>query len=124
MFKQHDCNNQAHLFHAFHNLLLLGDFNLKDWDFVEAKPHDKPKPLVGVGSGVDGCFGGVEEGVLNKGAAVILSRNVSICFRDKALCRVSRGLIGGTPPKPSIAETYLTELLNCLKFKHYYLIFL
>lgn len=86
------------------NLLLPGDCNLNDWDFVDAKPHTgKPEPFVGVGNGVDGCLGGVEEGVLKRGAAVILSRNVSICFKDRALCRVSKGLIGGTPPKPSIA---------------------
>jgi hypothetical protein len=58
---------------------------------------------VGVGNGVDGYFGGVDDGVLNNGAAVICSRKVSICFSDRALWSVSRGRIGGTPPKPSIA---------------------
>lgn len=86
---------------------------MKDWDFVELRlPAGKPVPFVGVGNGVDGCLGGVEEGVLNKGAAVILSRNESICFKDKALCRVSKGLMGGTPPKPSIARMHLNFLDN------------
>lgn len=56
---------------------------------------------VGVNSGVDGNFGGDEAGVLNIVVVVIFSKNPSNCFKLSALCSVSRGLIGGTPPKPS-----------------------
>lgn len=56
---------------------------------------------IGVGNGVDGYFGGDDAGVLNDVAVVIFSRNVSNCFNDNALCNVSNGLIGGTPPNPS-----------------------
>lgn len=59
-------------------------------------------PLVGVG--VDGYLGGVEEGVRNIGAEVILSKKLSNCFKESALCNVSSGLIDGTPPQPSIAK--------------------
>lgn len=55
----------------------------------------------GVGRGVDGYFGGEDAGVLDVVAAVIRSRNASNCFNDSALCSVSSGLIGGTPPNPS-----------------------
>lgn len=48
-------------------------------------------------------FGGDEAGVRYNGAVVIISRNESSWRNDNALCRVSRGLMGGTPPKPSIA---------------------
>lgn len=51
----------------------------------------------------DGNFGGEEAGVRNNGALVIRSRKASSCRKDNALCRVSRGRIGGTPPNPSIA---------------------
>lgn len=57
--------------------------------------------MSGVGTGVDGYFGGDDAGVLNNGAVVIFSKNASICFNDNALCNVSNGRIGGTPPKPS-----------------------
>lgn len=57
----------------------------------------------GVGSGVDGYFGGEEAGVLNSGPVVIFSRKLSSWRSDRALCRVSSGRIGGTPPNPSIA---------------------
>lgn len=56
---------------------------------------------VGVGLGVEGFFGGDDAGVLKIGAEVIFSRKKSNCFSDKALCRVSSGRIGGTPPNPS-----------------------
>lgn len=56
---------------------------------------------VGVGFGVEGFFGGEEAGVLKSGAVVIFSRNKSSCLSDKALCNVSNGRIGGTPPNPS-----------------------
>lgn len=52
----------------------------------------------------DENLGGEEAGVRNRGTPVIISRKASSCRRDRALCRVSRGLIGGTPPKPSIAN--------------------
>lgn len=55
------------------------------------------------GRGVDGFLGGDDAGVRNSGADVMTSRNESSCLNDSALCRVSRGLIGGTPPHPSIA---------------------
>lgn len=55
----------------------------------------------GVGNGVDGYFGGDEAGVLYDVDVVMCSRNVSSCFSDSALCNVSSGRIGGTPPKPS-----------------------
>jgi hypothetical protein len=57
------------------------------------------------GTGVDGFLGGDDAGVRNSGADVITSRNESSCRKESALCRVSRGLIGGTPPHPSIADT-------------------
>lgn len=53
--------------------------------------------------GVDGIFGGDESGVRNC-ARAMCSKKASSCFKDRALCRVSRGLIGGTPPNPSISE--------------------
>lgn len=52
----------------------------------------------------DGNFGGDDAGVRNSGALVIMSRKESSCLSDKALWRVSSGLMGGTPPNPSIAE--------------------
>lgn len=55
------------------------------------------------GTGVDGFLGGDDAGVRNSGAYVITSRNESSCRKESALCRVSKGLIGGTPPHPSIA---------------------
>lgn len=55
----------------------------------------------GVGHGVDGHFGGDDAGVLDTVAVVIFSRNASSCFNDNALCNVSNGRIGGTPPNPS-----------------------
>lgn len=60
-----------------------------------------------VGNGVDGCLGGDEAGVLNKGVNVTWSRNISNCFRDNALCKVSKGRMGGTPPNPSKAMSKL-----------------
>lgn len=51
--------------------------------------------------GVVGIFGGDETGVLKIGAETIFSRKRSNCLSDKALCRVSNGRIGGTPPNPS-----------------------
>lgn len=59
--------------------------------------------LSGVIDGVDGYFGGVDDGVRNSGKTVMWSKNVSNCFNERALCNVSKGRIGGTPPKPSIA---------------------
>lgn len=55
----------------------------------------------GVGHGVDGYLGGDDAGVLNIVAVVMSSRKTSSCFNDNALCSVSSGRIGGTPPKPS-----------------------
>jgi len=55
------------------------------------------------GTGVDGFLGGDDAGVRNSGADVIMSRNESSCRKESALCSVSSGLIGGTPPHPSIA---------------------
>ena len=52
----------------------------------------------------EGNFGGEDAGVRNKRALVIISKNVSNCRSDKALWSVSKGLIGGTPPNPSIAN--------------------
>lgn len=60
--------------------------------------------FIGVVEGV-GYFGGVDDGVLNNGIEVIWSKNMSSCRNDNALCNVSNGLIGGTPPKPSMAIT-------------------
>lgn len=74
-------------------VLLLGDCNL---------PATVINPLH---SGVDGSFGGVQLG------AVIFSKNPSICRKLNALCSVSSGLIGGTPPNPSIASK--TMFLFC-----------
>lgn len=51
--------------------------------------------------GVDGNFGGEDAGVLNNGAVVIFSKNPSNWRNDRALCNVSNGRIGGTPPNPS-----------------------
>lgn len=48
-------------------------------------------------------LGGDEAGVRYNGALVIISKNESSWRSDNALCKVSRGLMGGTPPKPSIA---------------------
>lgn len=59
---------------------------------------------IGVGHGVDGYFGGDDAGVLSIVAVVICSRNVSSCFSDNALCSVSNGRIGGTPPNPCRAK--------------------
>lgn len=42
-----------------------------------------------------------DAGVLNNGTVTIFSRKPSNCFRDNALCSVSNGRIGGTPPNPS-----------------------
>lgn len=82
---------------------MLGDCSLRGRDFVKARLVGTIAPLVGVGNGVDGYLGGVEDGVLNIGADVIRSRKLSNCFSERALCSVSSGLIGGTPPHPSIA---------------------
>lgn len=57
--------------------------------------------VVIIESGVEGFFGGVHVGVLNSGAVVIFSRKLSSCLSERALCSVSKGRIGGTPPKPS-----------------------
>lgn len=73
-------------------------------------------PLVGVGKGVEGYLGGVEDGVRNIGAEVILSKKLSNCFKESALCNVSSGLIDGTPPHPSIAK------VKQIKFDKYALI--
>lgn len=53
----------------------------------------------------EGYLGGEDAGVRNRGTLVIISRKASNWRRDNALWRVSSGLIGGTPPKPSIAAT-------------------
>lgn len=58
----------------------------------------------GVGNGVDGNLGGDDAGVLNSVTVVIFSKNRSNCFSDNALCSVSNGRIGGTPPNPSRTE--------------------
>lgn len=58
---------------------------------------------VGVGKGVEGFLGGDEAGVLYICVVVIRSRKVSSWRSDNALCNVSSGRIGGTPPKPSRA---------------------
>lgn len=84
---------------SFGHLLLQGLFNgcsPRDDKFVDVDCEP-----TGVGKGVDGYFGGVDEGVLNNDALVIRSKNASICRSDRALCKVSNGLIGGTPPNPS-----------------------
>lgn len=65
---------------------------------------------VGVNSGVDGNFGGDEAGVLNIVVVVIFSKNPSNCLRLSALWRVSSGLIGGTPPKPSQTRMFLISI--------------
>lgn len=70
---------------------------------IEADEETDDAQLFTSGSGVEGYLGGVEDGVRNKGAHVILWRNASIWRRERALWRVSSGRIGGTPPKPSIA---------------------
>ena len=66
--------------------------------------HEFCGVCVGVGSGVDGYLGGDEAGVLYICVVVIRSRNVSNWRKDKALCKVSSGRIGGTPPMPSRAN--------------------
>lgn len=50
-----------------------------------------------------GTFGGDGMGVFCWSDEVIASRNPSSCFMDRALCNVSKGRMGGTPPHPSIA---------------------
>lgn len=70
---------------------------------MEVEDNTDCAPLFINGSGVEGYFGGVEDGVRNKGADVILLRKASIWRKESALWRVSNGRIGGTPPKPSIA---------------------
>lgn len=55
----------------------------------------------GVGNGVEGNLGGDDAGVLNIVVVVIFSKNASNWRKDNALCSVSNGRIGGTPPKPS-----------------------
>lgn len=65
--------------------------------------------FVGVGTGVDGYLGGVDDGVLNNGDVVIFSRKESSWRKESALCNVSSGLIGGTPPKPSRAKYKLMQ---------------
>ena len=63
-------------------LLLVGDCSRRGcWPLFELDVME----LVGVGKGVDGYLGGVDEGVRNTGAAVILSRKASNCLKDKAL---------------------------------------
>lgn len=90
---------------------MLGDCSprggawLADVICVEALPAICAwEELVGVGRGVDGYFGGEDAGVRNRGAETIVSRKASNWHKESALWRVSRGLIGGTPPIPSIAE--------------------
>lgn len=70
---------------------------------------------VGVNNGVDGYFGGDEAGVLKIIVVVIFSKNPSNCFKDSALCSVSNGLIGGTPPNPSRTKSFtsISDSLLC-----------
>lgn len=65
---------------------------------------------VGVSNGVDGYLGGDDAGVLKIIVVVIFSKNASNCFNDNALCSVSSGLIGGTPPNPSRTKNILFEI--------------
>lgn len=51
-------------------------------------------------------LGGDDAGVLNMVVVVIFSRNPSNCFSDNALCNVSSGLMGGTPPNPSSTKSF------------------
>lgn len=74
--------------------------------------HEFCGVCVGVGSGVEGYLGGDEAGVLYICVVVIFSRNVSNCFSDNALCNVSSGRMGGTPPMPSRA------ILRCFQIKY------
>lgn len=74
------------------------------------------------GKGVEGYLGGVEAGVLKSGVTVIWSRKLSNCRNDKALCKVSKGRIGGTPPIPSIAKN--NETFYCILPKKNYIVFL
>lgn len=60
----------------------------------------------------EGYFGGEEAGVRNRGALVIISKKESNWRNDNALWRVSNGLIGGTPPKPSIADEHKIKLVS------------
>lgn len=61
---------------------------------------------------MDGYLGGDDAGVLNIVVVVIFSKNVSNCRSDNALCKVSNGRIGGTPPNPSRTKIFiLNELL-------------
>lgn len=80
---------------------------------------------VGVSNGVLGYLGGDDAGVLNIVVVVIFSKNPSNCFSDNALCNVSSGRIGGTPPNPSSTKSFtgmsnysmnLFELLNSIAF--------
>lgn len=63
-------------------------------------------------NGVDGYFGGDDAGVLNIVVVVIFSKNPSNCFSDNALCKVSSGRIGGTPPNPSRTKIYSFILIS------------
>ncbi|KAI9582112.1 hypothetical protein GQX74_011607 [Glossina fuscipes] len=69
--------------------------------------------VVIIESGVDGFFGGVHVGVLNSGAVVIFSRKLSSCLSERALCSVSKGRMGGTPPKPSKTIQAIKKVLKC-----------
>jgi hypothetical protein len=51
-------------------------------------------------TGVDD-LGGEDAGVFVDTGLVINSKNLSNCFKDRALCKVSNGLMGGNPPNPS-----------------------
>jgi len=57
-------------------------------------------------TGVDGFFGCELVGVLNNGATVMFSKNISSFFKDNALCNVSNGRMGGTSPKPSKQDPF------------------
>lgn len=71
-----------------------------------------------IDNGVDGFLGGVHVGVLNSGADVIFSKKLSNCLSDNALCNVSNGRMGGTPPKPSRTVNEKTFQMNS-DFKNY-----
>lgn len=71
-----------------------------------------PPEELGVGSGVDGYLGGEEAGVLYICVVVMRSKNVSSWRKDNALCSVSNGRIGGTPPMPSRADEMLTNSIR------------
>lgn len=74
------------------------------------------------GVGVLGTLGGEGMGVFSWIDDVIESRKPSSCFIDRALCKVSKGLIGGTPPHPSIAENkYMANFTNKLLKLNYFL---